>query len=62
MIVTSDAYKSPICDCFPDEQVFGAHVEPWFADIVNYLVIGKMPKGWNKADRARLLLIVRFFM
>jgi len=35
-IVTSDACESPICDCFPNEQLCRAHVEPSFADIVNF--------------------------
>ena len=57
-IVTSDASEFPICDCSPDEQLVGAYVESWFADIVNYLIIGEMPRGWNKDDRACILSMV----
>ena len=59
-IVTSDASESPICDRFPDEQLFRAHVEPWFTNIVNYLVRNEMPKGWNKDDKACFLSMVEF--
>jgi hypothetical protein len=36
---------TPISETFPDEQLMHiAHTHsPWFADIVNYLVIGQMP-------------------
>jgi len=44
-IVTSDAYESPIFYYFPEEQLFGAHLELRSADIVNYLVTRKMAKG-----------------
>ena len=31
-------------DTFPDEHVFVVSIKtPWFADIANYLVIGKVP-------------------
>jgi len=61
-IVTSDASESPICDRLPNEQLFRAHMEQWFANIVNYLVIGEMPKSWINDDRARFLSIAWFFM
>ena len=40
-LVTNNVSESPISNCFPDEQLFRAQVESWFADIVNYLVTGK---------------------
>ena len=49
--VINDASQTSIFKCFPNEQLFGALVEQWFADIVNYLVTGEMPKGWTKDDR-----------
>ena len=33
----------PINEFFPDEQIFILMKEPWFADIVNYLVTRKIP-------------------
>jgi len=58
----SDPFEPPICECFPNEQLVGAHVEPWFADRVIFLVIREMPTGWNKDDKAHFLSMVRFFM
>ena len=60
--VTSNASDSPICDCFHDEQLFRVHVEPWFANMVNFMVIREMHEGWNKDNRACFLSMVRFFM
>ena len=34
----------PIDDHFLDEQLMSAHVEPWFANIVNFKVIENTPK------------------
>ena len=61
-LVTNDASESSIYDYFPDKQLFKAQVEPWFADIVNYLLIGEIPGGWNKDDRDRFMFMARFFM
>ena len=33
----------PINDEFPNEQLFATFKEPWFADIVNYLVTNQTP-------------------
>ena len=35
--------------------------EPWYADIVNYLVIGEIPLGWSKHDKAKFFSLVKFF-
>jgi len=43
-LVTHDASEPPISDRFSDEQLFRAPVEPLFANIVNYLVTGEMPR------------------
>jgi len=37
--------KSSVSKCFPDEQLYVVHPDPWYADIVNYLVTGKIPEG-----------------
>ncbi|XP_058222963.1 uncharacterized protein LOC131332682 [Rhododendron vialii] len=54
--------KLPIVDTFPDEQLFAISSCPWFADIVNYLVIGRIPDHWTPQDQ-RLFLseVKRFF-
>ena len=33
----------PIQDSFPDARLFSLTSLPWYADVVNYLVIGKVP-------------------
>jgi len=37
----------PINENFPDEQLLANLKEPWFADIVNYLVTRKIPANWS---------------
>jgi hypothetical protein len=52
----------PIADSFPDEHLFAAKTGPWYADIVNYLVTGKLPLHWKTADRQRFLKEVTRFV
>ena len=35
---------------FPDENLLAISREPWFADIVNYLVTNQTPSHWSKND------------
>ena len=45
-----------INESFPDEQLFGVQEEePWFADIVNYLVSNIMPPDLSYAQRKKFL-------
>jgi len=62
MIVTNDACETLICDCLPDKQLFGAHMELWFANTMNYLVTGEMHKGWNKDYREHFFSMVGSFI
>ena len=50
-------------DHFSDEQLFDvSHVPlPWFAHIVNYLAIGKIPPLWCKQEKDRFFLQVRHY-
>ena len=52
-----------IRDSFPDEQLFSVSTTqlPWFANIVNYLSIGEIPKSWSKRDKDHLLSQVKYF-
>jgi hypothetical protein len=34
---------------------------PWFADIVNYLVIDQMPLHWGQQDKIKFLIKVKTF-
>jgi hypothetical protein len=58
---TDNIEKSSIQDSFPDEQLLAISSLPWYADIVNYLVSGKMPKVWGSQDKKRFLSEVRWF-
>jgi len=50
-IIYSGEFESYISECCPDEQLFVVHPDPWFADIVNYLVPTKIPVDWTKNNR-----------
>ena len=41
----------PIIDSFLDEQLLAISSELWFADIVNYLVTGKILPEWTGSNR-----------
>jgi hypothetical protein len=51
----------PINDEFPDEHLFVISELPWYAHIVNYLVIGEIPKEWSAQDKIKFLVEVRNF-
>jgi len=46
-----------IAETFPDEQLMhiSQTLEPWFADILNYLVAGQMPFRWTRYVRSKFL-------
>jgi len=49
---------------FPDEQLFSvstANQLPWYADIVNYLVVGNMPSSWDECKRYRFISDIRHY-
>ena len=54
--------EAPISECFPNEQLFVVQSDLWYANIVNYLITSKIPKGWNRDDRARFLHLVKFYI
>jgi len=37
--------KTNIPKCFPNEQLFVVRTNPWYADIVDYLVSDRILKG-----------------
>jgi hypothetical protein len=42
----------PIVETFPDEQLLHLQgKEPWFADMVNFIVTGMLPNDLNKAKK-----------
>uniref|UniRef100_A0A2N9IRI2 Reverse transcriptase RNase H-like domain-containing protein n=1 Tax=Fagus sylvatica TaxID=28930 RepID=A0A2N9IRI2_FAGSY len=54
----------PINDEFPDEHLFVISELPWYAHIVNYLVVGEIPKEWSAQDKRKFLveLVVGTFL
>ena len=44
----------PVEDSFPDEHLFAlsAH-SPWYADVANYLVAGKLPPYMSKQEKRK---------
>ena len=47
-IPNSPIVQAPINEDFPDEHILVIFKEPWYADIVNYLVIRQVPAKWTK--------------
>ena len=42
----------PVYDDFPDENLFSISIHvPWFADIANYLVSGKIPRYLSTKEK-----------
>jgi len=54
--------ESSVSECFPDKQLYDVHLNPWYADIVNYLIAGRILEGWTKNDRSRFFHLVKFFI
>ena len=52
---------TPINDSFPDEFLFSIFLMPWYANIVNFLVTGKMPLQWNTQEKKNFLVEVKKF-
>ena len=58
----------PIKDDFPDEvllaltAVKGMFPEPWFADIVNYLVVSAIPPSFSKYERTKLKSEAKYYI
>ncbi|KAH9705550.1 hypothetical protein KPL70_011918 [Citrus sinensis] len=51
----------PLNESFPDEQLMNVEVLPWYANIVNYLVTGKLPEHWTKQDKAKFFAEIKNF-
>lgn len=53
----------PLTETFPDEQLFGIEVsEPWYADIVNYLVTRTFPTDLPRSQREKLKKWSRYYI
>ena len=52
-----------ILDEFPDEQILKvmSSTLPWFAHIVNYLVMGRLPEDWDTNDRKKFYRDIKYY-
>ncbi|XP_043700003.1 uncharacterized protein LOC122650672 [Telopea speciosissima] len=47
ILIESPSTTELVRESFPNEKLFAVHIpSPWFAHIVNYLAVGKLPDGW----------------
>jgi len=46
----------------PHEQLYAVCLDPSYADIVNCLVVSRIPEGWTKNDRDRFFHLVKSFI
>ena len=53
----------PLKDTFPDEQLFSLNSKlPWYVDLVNYLIVGKLHAGWSKAKGDKLKSDAKYYI
>ena len=47
---------TPIEDYFPDDYLFSIYTHsPWYADIANYIVVGKFPHYLSSRDKRNII-------
>ena len=50
----NDSADTPaIWDNFPNDNLFAVTKLPWYAHIVNYLVISELPSKWSAKDKRK---------
>ena len=59
LVPESTSNGLPIGGSFPDEQFFALVHCPWYADIVNYLVIGQIPPQWTSQQKRKFLVDIK---
>ena len=52
---------TPINESFPDDFLFSVDSMPWYANIVNFLVTGKIAPDWSSQDKMKFLIEVKKF-
>ena len=46
----------PVEDSFPDEHLFAVSAHsPWYANVANYLVVGKFPTHLSKREKRKII-------
>nr|XP_008386324.2 uncharacterized protein LOC103448840 [Malus domestica] len=52
----------PLRESFPDEQLFSLKItDPWYADIINYKVIKKIPDDYTCAQKDKLVKTAKYY-
>ncbi|CAN6581514.1 unnamed protein product [Malus baccata var. baccata] len=52
----------PLRESFLDEQLFSLKItDPWYADIINYKVIKKIPDDFTRAKKDKLVKIAKYY-
>ncbi|XP_076901242.1 uncharacterized protein LOC143555608 [Bidens hawaiensis] len=51
-----------INESFPDEQLFSVSTLPWYADILNFLVVGTIPDFWPKKKKHQFMAKVKQYV
>ncbi|KAL9241866.1 hypothetical protein vseg_015926 [Gypsophila vaccaria] len=55
--------QEPIKGVFPDETLFAIQTaEPWYANIVNYLVSGRFPPGYSKSQKDKIKSDAKYYI
>ena len=54
--ITNNDDSFPVEDSFPNEHLFvvSAH-SPWYTDVANYLVAGKLPSHLSKREKRKII-------
>jgi hypothetical protein len=48
--------NSPLDDSFPDDNLFSVSSHsPWYVDISNYMVVGKVPPHLSPRERRKII-------
>ena len=59
--ITEEA--QPLQDDFPDEYLFSVHKKtPWYADIVNYLVVGSLPNELTRFGKDKIKRDAKYYV
>ncbi|XP_028964974.2 uncharacterized protein [Malus domestica] len=52
----------PLRESFPDEQLFSLKItDPWYADIINYKVIKRIPDDFTRAQKDKLVKTAKYY-
>jgi hypothetical protein len=55
--------NTPVNDNFPDENLFSISTYiPWYADVANYLVTGKLPQNLSSREKQRIIQLSANYM